>query len=184
MRRPEWHCPRLLWCSKYSVHAAAASRFFIAEKATAGASGAFYILVSWSVLKEPNVSFFLCCQAWIPGTGCLLHWFPSNNIQDPLTIKITNSQNLSERPLSHRASQTQPPGRIQRNTKRKVMLYSLVFFPRLTKSVPSSCHTSVSQWFFQHSARLSVGTRGDMFLADSFFFPKQYLIPMFIIFLN
>lgn len=35
--------------------------------------GAFYTLVSWSVLKEPNVSFFLCCQAWIPETGCLLH---------------------------------------------------------------------------------------------------------------
>lgn len=68
--------------------------------------------------------------------------------QNPLTIKITNSQNLSERPLSHRASQTQPPGRVQRNTKRKVMFYSLVFFPRLTKSVPSSCHTSVSAVIF------------------------------------
>lgn len=143
---------------------------------------AFYTLVSWSVLKEPNVSSFLCCQAWILEIGCLLHWFPSNSTQDPWTIKIMNSQNLSERPLSHRTSQTQPPGRSQRNTKRKAMFYSLVFFPRLTKGIASSCHTRVSAvMFFSTQQGFQFELEESL---QTLFFPNDTWSLMFIIFLN
>lgn len=57
------------------------------NQTVSASGGSFTSLFSGQFWRSPRSPFFLCCQAYILETWCLLYWFPSNDTQYPLTIK-------------------------------------------------------------------------------------------------